>query len=207
MSRSKKSSKLGYVITAFICAGGVFGVARYVQEAHADKVPAYEHRHEASQGLVTSARPSPRSRERASLPLGTKAYVYTPHWQDSNLTFSRKRLSVPDGEDPKVFAVNQFLANTKIADPSAKLLSVDVKNGVAALSFNAAMDATFGTEDEETLLNGLLATLSQFPDVEKAEFYANGKHIDTFGNVDLTEPQPVHGVGEASAKQTKEPTP
>src|SRR5947209_8560515 len=102
-SHSKTTSKTGFVITAVLCAGAVFGVARYVQVAHADKVPAYEHRAEADQ--APSSEITPQRVQAAPDAGSTRAFVFTPEWHGSTLKFSRSKVAVPEGSDPKVFVV------------------------------------------------------------------------------------------------------
>ena len=201
----KKASKAGYLVLAAIGITGVGALARYVKAAHADTVPPAEHRVEHSAARVQDrSLPSVRPRREAKAPAGQTVYVYTPIWNKESLKFARKSIEVPDDSDPKVFAINLFLQNTRVAPPQARLLSVDIRHGVASLFFTADMRQTYGTDDESMLLNGILSTMGQFPEVEKVDFYADGKQIDTFGNVELTEPQPVIRNGrEADATRSE----
>jgi len=193
-TRGRGPSKAGFLITVLICAGAVAAVARYIKVAHADVVPHYEHGQiqPPDEESLTRQPKAHRSRPDVSVTDNQQgAFVFEPVSDSGQLHFAKKAVEVPDGEDAKVFVVNQFLQDTKIADPGARLLSVDIQSGVASLYFNGAMNQTHGTDDESALLNGILTNLGQFPDVRNVLFYAQGKPIESFGNVDLTEPQPV----------------
>jgi len=207
MTPAKRPSKVGFLLVVVLCAGAVFGVARYVELAHASTVPASEHR-VATEHIVAPVDTGRVSRnDRSPFEKQTRVAVVSPVWHGTTLDFTSRGASVPSGVDPKVYAVNEFLSGTKIADPAARLLSVDIRHGVASLYFNGAMEQTFGTDDENVILNGLLATMAQFSEVQKVDFFANGKKIDSFGNVDLSEPQPVHPDSEASSKRSEAPMP
>ncbi len=194
-SRKKTRSSAGFLIVAFLCAGAVFGFAKYVQNGHQFvSKPGPE----VTVGSVEPSRPTSTHRRQNGSPDSdggskqiTGPYALTPVVKGDNVEFTKEAVQIPDDEDPKVYVVNRFLENSKVADPSARLLSIDIHDGVADLYFNGEMDKTYGTDDESTLLNGILTTLGQFPDIKSATFYASGKQISSFGNVDLTEPQPV----------------
>jgi hypothetical protein len=179
----------------------VGALAKYVQMGHST-VPANEHRQDTSED-VTPVRHSRLDRREEKQdqdqPQSQGPYVYTPIPSGSTKISFVKTPVAASSSDAKVYVVNKFLESTKVADPAAKLLSVEVNDGVASLYFNAAMDKTVGTDDEQTLLSGILKNLSQFPDIKSALFFADGKQIETFGNVDLTEAQPVSSDDDSPA--------
>jgi hypothetical protein len=182
------------MVIAVLSAAAVFGVAKYVRDGH-----QFLPRNHPDNVAAASVPDSPvrerihrKSKEAAEASPGApEIYTYRPDASGDKVTFTREPVQVPEGQDPKVFVVNKFLDASKIAPHSAALLSIDVRDGVAYLYFNGDMDTTFGTDDESTFLNGILTTLGQFPDVKSALFFAQGKQIDSFGNVDLSEAQPV----------------
>jgi spore germination protein GerM len=99
-----------------------------------------------------------------------------------------------------VFLVNEYLNQLHargLGDKSARVIGIDVRNGTAFLAFNPAFEQTYGTSDEGIVLNGILRTLSQFPEIEKVQFEIDGKPMDTLGNIDLSQPQIVTGPGVA----------
>ncbi len=117
--------------------------------------------------------------------------VPTPIYQDDTLRFKSETRKTTAGVDPRVEAVNAFLAQVKAVPRDARLVSVKVSNGTATLDFTDAFRQTYGTEDEQVVLNGLLETLKQFEEIRYVRLTAGGEPIDSLGNVDLTEVQPV----------------
>jgi hypothetical protein len=119
--------------------------------------------------------------------------VLTPRrGADRQLMFERQKVQVPPGLDARVFAVNEYLRIAKITEADARCLGIDLQNGVAHLSFNRAFLGGQGSDDEATLINGILATMSQFQGVESVQFEVDGKPVDTLGgHFDLSTPQPV----------------
>lgn len=71
------------------------------------------------------------------------------------------------------------------------VLSVDVKDGIATLSFNPAFESGYGTDDERTMIEGLQRTMGQFTDVQKIEIVVDGKNIESLGNIEISEPLDV----------------
>jgi hypothetical protein len=201
--RNKKNSQSAFLIVAILSVGAVAALAQYVRQGH-DHVPPAEHRQEDGGAMPSPIHvPVTRNDSTTETPSGTTAYVYTPVWKGASVDFTKAQIVVPQGQDAKVFAVNQYLQNTKI-NPDAQLLSIDIHAGTAAMYFNQAMDRTFGSDDETMLLNGICTTMGQFSGIDKLEFFANGKKIDSFGNVDLSSPVPVMKAGRAEASTRSE---
>lgn len=121
----------------------------------------------------------------------TSVVLFAPKYEGYDLKFETRNATVPSGQDPRVFAVNEYLKASNVAPADSQLLSITIEGSTATLDFNSAFNQTYGTDDERTLLNGILRTLGQFPQIEKALFTINGKPFETMGNIDLTEPQPV----------------
>jgi hypothetical protein len=191
MPGKRKKSSAGFLIVALICAGAVFAVAQYVKAGHQFiSKPEPE---------VTVEAPTPTrvhhhvrsSKEKGNADQEPGPFELTPKMEGGKITFARSPVQVPDDEDARVYVVNRFLENARLTEPGARLISVKITDGVANLHFTPEMDRTFGTDDESTLLNGILTSLGQFSELKSAMFYAGDKRIDTFGNVDLTVPQPV----------------
>lgn len=199
-----KRSKLPFLIVAVLCGGAVWAVADYVKVAHADKVPAYEHRPtestkpETDVTVSSSPRKTPTSAQ-------NQVMVFAPVKGSGQVEFSSEAVNVPDDEDPKVFAVNELLHSLKVTDPDARLMSVEMVDSTAVLHFNAPMNHTMGEDDESYLVNGITKTMAQFPEVKKVQFYAEDKRIETFGSIDLSEPQPV-GEAPVSARAKRSQT-
>jgi spore germination protein GerM len=86
--------------------------------------------------------------------------------------------------------------------PGTRVLSVTLReNGVAWADFNAALVTNFpgGSGRESLLLEAILRTLGQFPDVRAVQITIEGKGIESIGgHVDLSEPQSVPGQNESA---------
>jgi hypothetical protein len=123
---------------------------------------------------------------------GDGVHLLTPYYADHELKFSTEPAKVPKGTDARVFAVNQYLRNTKFVSADAMVKGVTVSNGTADLDFTEAIVGAYGTEDESTVINGILAVMGQFKDVTYVRFLVDGKPIDSLGgNLELTDPLPV----------------
>lgn len=157
----------------------VGGLAAYVRFTPAREVPA---------DLRRPATVSQNGRQPAEV---QKVLVLHPRYQDNDLKFDQTEASVPAGEDKVVFAVNQFLDKASFVAKEVRLRSVKVEKGMATLDFSEAFATSYGTDDERTVVNGILTAVGQFPEIETVKFLANGKPIDSLGNIELTDPQPV----------------
>lgn len=131
-----------------------------------------------------------------SRPAGTKPHTFQPELRGGDLYLNPRSTEIPEGVDPKVFVVNEFLNLTEIAPAGSKLLGVDVRDGVAYLDFNREFDSTYGSQEEQVLVNGILALMAQFPGVERVQIQIQGEPMETMGHLDLSEPQPVIELDE-----------
>ena len=81
---------------------------------------------------------------------------------------------------------------TNLFPEGTKVKGVTVKNGVAYADFNEAFGAArvAGTEDELLLVNSIVATLTELPDIQKVQILVEGKPIVTLkgGHLDLMDP-------------------
>ena len=117
--------------------------------------------------------------------------VYTPSYEKGELKLKSTSTKPVEKQDPHVLAVNSFLEQLKMVPKDARLLSCKVSEGTATLDFSPAFETTYGTEDEQTVLKGVLTTMGQFDDVKGVRFTVAGRGLETLGNVDLTQPQEV----------------
>jgi hypothetical protein len=172
-------------ILVLIGALGLGALAAYIKMTPADRIPTEQLRQDRL----------------AQTPATTHVETLRPRYEQGNLKFTKKTVEVRKGEDAIVVAVNAYLAEAKVAPEDAALVSVEIKDGVADLYFNGAFNTTYGTEDEQTILTGILSVLGQFPSIEAVRFFSEGKPISTLGNVDLTDPQPVIRSAESSTEK------
>lgn len=117
--------------------------------------------------------------------------VYRPRYEKGELKLDPGTVKPPEKTDPKVFAVNSYLKNLGFIPKGAALKTCTVKDGLATLDFNAEFETTYGTEDEQTVVKGLMTTMAQFSDVHAVKMTVEGKPLETLGNIDLTQPLPV----------------
>lgn len=182
----RTSRAVPLVAFALVGVAIVAATATYVKSAGADKVPQEQRRQEKP---IKSPDVSVE-RTRPSKPDGI--YVPEPVYKGEELTFEKRESTVEAGRDPRVHVIQEYLKRTQIADPASRILSVEVKDGMAMLYFNEAFRHTMGSGDESVLVNGLAACLGQFKDIDEFQLYADGELIESFGHLDLLEPIKVN---------------
>lgn len=183
---SKKQKKSGSPMVALMAVGvlGLGALAAYVKFGGADKVPPEVRRVDSLQKKDAPAGKT----EPENTTEKTTVELYTPSRDSEELKFTKHQSDVPEGEDARLFALNHFLRESKIADPKARVVGIQVKDHVALIDASPEFNQTYGTFDEEAILKGISATLAQFKDIEKVQFFVEGKPVTTLGNVDLSEP-------------------
>ncbi len=191
---SKKSKKSGNPMIGLMAVGilGLGALAAYVKFGGADKVPQELRRERSLQKIDP---PADQKKDTETTTEKVSVDLFTPNRDGETLKFSKHHSDVPQGEDARIFALNHFLKASKVADPKAKAVGIQVKDKVALIDVTPQFDQTYGTFDEETMLKGIAATLAQFKEIDKVQFFVEGKVVETFGNVDLTEPLPIRGEG------------
>lgn len=177
------------ILLFLVAAGGATALGIYVQSGH-DKVPPAE------------PAPKPQITRPVEKPIEHKeqnptVMVLVPSSKGENLTFKEDNRPLPLGEDAKVYSINEYLRQLPSVPKDAKALSVEISNRTAVVQFNKAFtDASYGSMDEKFVLDGVCATMGEFPDIDQVMFQFDGKPIDSLGHADLTDPLPVIHVGE-----------
>jgi hypothetical protein len=115
----------------------------------------------------------------------------TPKYDKGSLTFEESQAVAPAGTDPMAQVVNDYLDKVPAVPKDAQLLDVKMEGATAVLNFNDAFRAGYGTEDEQIVIQGILSSLAQFSEVQNVLFKINGQPLESIGNIDLSEPQPV----------------
>jgi hypothetical protein len=177
----RNRNKHKYAVIGLLAAGAVVGLAAYVQTTPANQVPAQERRDRGGP-TVDTHRPAARQEQ---------VVVFTPEMDGVEFGLRSKPAAPPAGVDARVFVVNEYLKHTAMAEDGVRLLSVDVHDGVANLYFNSAFNRTFGSSDEQIILQGVGRSLGQFSEIQSMRFFADGEPVETIGNVELSEPIPV----------------
>ncbi|MCW5939148.1 MAG: GerMN domain-containing protein [Fimbriimonadaceae bacterium] len=178
----KKPSPLFPIVVALAGTAVLASVVIYIKDSPGKSVPPEQHK------LADTQPPGLKTPD--------KVTVYKPRYDGDKLVFDKSQAKAAPKEDPKVFALNEFLKGLPMVPKGARAKSVKVANGVATVDFTTEFETFYGTEDEQTVLKGILTTLGQFEDVDKAVFTVEGKPLESIGNVDLGEPQQVMRPGQ-----------
>ena len=160
---------------------GLAGLAIYVKTSGTSKVPVEMRR------VPALEQPSGHANSSGQ----TNVKLVSPSREGTTLKLDEKNGTVPNGEDPRLFAVNHFLQQSNIAPNDAKAIGIQVKDKVAYIDVTKSFEQSYGSLDEEAMLKGLCASLAQFPEIDKVQFLIEGKAVQSLGNVDLSEPIPV----------------
>lgn len=167
---ASKGDKSLIVSVLLVCAVVAAGVTAYIKFAPADKV-------------VNEVKQTEQQEQ-----LGGGVRVLTPYYANDDLKFTEKLVDVPPDADPMVFAVNTYLRTVTYVPKDAQVNTVTVYEGIATLDFNAPFETTYGTFDEKTVVDGILATMGQFEDVSFVKFTVEGRQLETLGNLELVDP-------------------
>lgn len=165
-----------------VCVVG--GLAAYLQTTpDARAMPVSERR------LTRGDEPPPEAPDvQVSAQPKGEVEVLHPEYVDGELRYTKSNARTPAGQDPHVYAVNEFLGATGLVPAGARALSCRIAGAVATLDFSPEFDQTYGTEDERTIVDGVLRAMGQFPGVRFVQFHVRGKPMETLGNLDLTLP-------------------
>lgn len=180
MPRSRKGNRSG-LLWGLMLLGTVTvaSLAAYVKNTPASRVPVDELR-------ASVRRDDGQERQ---------VRVVSPSYEGSALKLDSKSERVPAGADEILFAVNRFLEEAKVSPSQAKAQGAKLDGDLLTLDFNKPFDKRYGTEDEQTLVKGILAAASQFEGVKRVKLTVEGEALESLGNIDLTEPQPVENAG------------
>lgn len=123
---------------------------------------------------------------------GTKQIVSVPEAKpgQGEVEFTSSSREVNSKEDPVVFAINEFLKATKISG-NAKLSSAIVNGDNVVLDFDGMFVRGYGTDDEQTLIEGILKAVRDNSKAKTATFMERGKPARSLGNIELDGPQSV----------------
>lgn len=182
MAKSRKGKNTGIFALMLLGLGGGGLLAAYVlSNPNAGRVP---------QDLRKPDEPQVAQQQK---PIQKPSHVVTPIVKDDGVEYSKKNVTVPPGQNPKVYLVNEALKETKVVPQGARLLGIDMKDGVAYLDFNPAFQYGYSSTEETVVINAVLQTLRQFPDVKKVQFQIEGQPMETLGgHFELSEPLDVN---------------
>jgi hypothetical protein len=199
MTKRTKKNQGTKPVLALLLVGvvGAVALAAYVKYTDANHVPDDLRRPEQASKIKEGTNPATAQKH---------VNVLTPELKGTDLELKGQRTEVPTGQDPMVFAVNEYLKNSHITPEGARAVGVQVKDGVAYLDFSREFKQSYGSLDERNLLQGICTTLGQFSSVQKVQFQVDGQPLETLGSVELTDPIDVIHAGKPSGDQANATT-
>lgn len=197
MARKKKSNSTGLWVAVIVGMLGVSGVAAYVVYGPGPLVPDELRRSDPVIDVTVDSTPIPGEAERTVL-------IITPEMnEDGEMRFARRTENISPGEDPVRASVDLFVRRTKIAPEETRLLGLHVgEDGLAALSFNAALVGGYGSAAEAAFIEGLRRTLGQFKRVEAFQILVDGEVIESLGHFEIAGPITVVRDGDVPAEDS-----
>lgn len=188
----KKNGKKGPVLVILFSVGALAASMAYVITGPYRQLQRPSQEAEAASGGVKDPAPPAEQQVKTDDPKRTQPVVkVTPKFNNGELKFQTSASKARPGTNAYVDVVNDFLEQVPAVPKEARLISVKMEGGVAMLDFSPEFNRTYGTDDERTVVNGVLAALAQFNEIKRVQFLAGGKPIETLGSIDLTEPQEI----------------
>lgn len=92
--------------------------------------------------------------------------------------------------DAVIVAVNAFLQTSGIAK-DARLVSTRLDGDTISLHFERLTARGYGSDDESTLIKGILRAVKLNSSAKRAIFLEGEERLLSLGMIDLSEPQPV----------------
>ncbi|MBX3119282.1 MAG: GerMN domain-containing protein [Fimbriimonadaceae bacterium] len=188
-NRAKPIALYALVLTASLAAG----LGAYVKFTPADRVAdirepfadqAFPDRQTGNGRSVSSQKDNPFTQSRVSMAIA--------RFDGDKLTFEESQIDVPNGQNSAIFAVNEFIKRSDVADGPVRIEEIKLDGKIALLYFNKAFgEQSLGSQDEATLLNGIRAVMGQFGSIDEVEFFSDGHQVDALGHIELIGPQKV----------------
>ena len=202
------NSKGGRAAVLAILAGGLgMGVLAYYVKTTpqavrvADDLRVVEHKREARPPtLVPPAEEPATPRRERPRPRAAEDTVRLPVFGDevSDTELAKGATAVPEGQDAMRY-VAQRVADAAHLD-GARALGVDVRDHVAFVGYNDAVQKGMGSMEEGRFVYALRVAFGQFTDVDKVALEANGEPMRS-GHFDLSQPLPVIRPGEKPTEE------
>ena len=141
---------------------------------------------------------APKETPAATAPKEAQVNVYYARSDGTGLVPVSRTVNT-EKDDKYTAALKSLLTGTKekgqttVIPKKAKLRSVMVKDGIAAVDFSKELQMNFsgGSTGEEMLVGSIVNTLTDFPEVQKVQILIDGAPVETLsGHMDLSEPLP-----------------
>ncbi len=196
---AKGTNSKAVLIFMLVGIGGAGALAWYVKnEPGAARVPA-DLRVTQPEPSVHIERPTRTETPTDGITKPATQTILLPVIHDGKLSPETTKAEVPEGKDPKVFVTEEIVKAAKI--DNARVLGVDVHNGVAAINFANGIDSGMGSEQEGLFLTALQQAFAQFPEVRKLELDKEGQPLESLGgHIDLTDGLPVAAPAPSAPK-------
>lgn len=173
------------------------GAARVRQPAEASvSERSFAHRHH-------SAAPKADDDQEPTQGQSEHEAVFVPTINGPDVTLSKTKREVPDGQQPKEFLVQEVLKADGI--DGVKLLGVTMRGNTAVLNFSG--DFNMGSMQEGAFLKALQNAFGQYQDVEYIEIDQDGHPLDSLEHIDLTDPVTVIRPGSKGLPDTTNAAP
>lgn len=114
----------------------------------------------------------------------------------ADMDLAKEETPVPGGGDAMKFVAGRIAEAAHL--DGARVLGVEVRDHVAFVSYNDAVQQGMGSMNEGAFLKALQIGFGQFSSVDKIAVEANGRPLES-GHIDLAEPLPVIRPGEKAA--------
>lgn len=183
----------------FILVGGIGAgtLAYYVKSTpRAAHVPQEIRVVEEPKDSTPAPRPTPQPEETKEPPKASVAdTVRLPVFGDeiSDMELAKQTTPVPDGQDARTFIATRIAEAAHI--DGARVLGIDVRDHVAFVNYNDAVEKGMGSMEEGAFLRALQIGFGQFTDIDKVAIESEGKPLES-GHVDLSDPLPVVRPGQ-----------
>jgi N-acetylmuramoyl-L-alanine amidase len=185
MSQRKRTNPAAVIGLIAISALSFGGLTYYVMnrpQPNHDTAMANPAPTPATQDRDTTAPPIERD----------QVQTHDPSYAGGNFSTRTSPSQVPQGTDAAVFAVNDYLDKLPNIPKAVDVKSIAVRDKIATVDFSPQMrDVSFGSEDEQIFVVGILKVLGQFPEIRDVAFTIDGQKVESFGHLDLSTPQPV----------------
>lgn len=194
MSKKNQAPKSNASIYGVLLIGAlaVGAFSMYVAQPSVGKVPTEQRRESRlpEHGGESLGKPAGQKGESG------KASALKPTYTASgDLKYEKTEITIPQGADRYITVINAYLKECKIAPAGAQAVSTELNGKTLTVKFNKEFDQTYGSDDERTLVQGILASIGQFPEVNFVQFTIEGTPMESMGHLDLSEPLPVESAG------------
>lgn len=116
----------------------------------------------------------------------------------SDMALDTKETPIPGGKDAMRYVADRIAEASHLE--GARTLAVEVRDHVAFVQYNGAVQKGMGSMEEGAFLRALQVGFGQFTDVDKVAVEADGEPLQS-GHVDLSQPLPVIRPGEKPAEE------